>query len=90
MRVAVVGGGISGLTAVWLLNEYSEHDVDMFEANEDVGGHTNTVAFKGSAAFLEILGVECIASSMSFSVKRAFGPAYEWSGNGVASLFAGI
>ncbi|PLW58729.1 hypothetical protein PCANC_00344 [Puccinia coronata f. sp. avenae] len=108
MRVAVVGGGISGLTAVWLLNEYSEHDVDLFEANEYVGGHTNTVAFKGSTPvdtgfivfnkltypnfvkFLEILGVEYIASSMSFSVKRAFGPAYEWSGNGLASLFAGI
>ncbi|KAI7958883.1 hypothetical protein MJO28_002674 [Puccinia striiformis f. sp. tritici] len=107
MKVAVVGGGISGLTAVWLLNEYSEHEVDLFEANKYVGGHTNTVVYKGTPVdtgfivfnkltypnflkFLEILNVDYIASDMSFSVKRAFGSAYEWSGNGLASLFSGI
>ncbi|KAA1094534.1 hypothetical protein PGT21_024248 [Puccinia graminis f. sp. tritici] len=107
MKVAVVGGGISGLTAVWLLNEYSDHEVDLFEANEYVGGHTNTVTFKGTPVdtgfivfnkltypnfvrFLEILNVDYIASNMSFSVKRTFAPAYEWSGNGISSLFNGI
>ncbi|MBW0484925.1 hypothetical protein O181_024640 [Austropuccinia psidii MF-1] len=50
MKVAVVGGGISGLSAVWLLNEYSEHQVDLFEANNYIGGHTNTVSVKPTSA----------------------------------------
>jgi predicted NAD/FAD-binding protein len=40
-RVAVVGGGIAGLASAWLLSE--KHEVTLFEANDYVGGHTNTV-----------------------------------------------
>ncbi|TNE94153.1 MAG: FAD-dependent oxidoreductase [Gammaproteobacteria bacterium] len=39
-RIAVIGAGVSGLTAAWLLAEH--HDVDIFEANDYAGGHTNT------------------------------------------------
>ncbi|KAA1175174.1 FAD-dependent oxidoreductase [Marinobacter salinexigens] len=39
-RIAVIGAGVSGLTAAWLLAE--QHDVELFEANEYAGGHTNT------------------------------------------------
>lgn len=39
-RIAVIGAGVSGLTAAWLLSE--QHDVELFEANEYAGGHTNT------------------------------------------------
>lgn len=50
MKVAVVGSGVSGIGAVWALNEYSEHEVHLFEADEYLGGHTHTVQFhKGSA-----------------------------------------
>lgn len=41
MRIAIVGSGISGLTTAWLLSR--KHDVTLFEANESLGGHTNTV-----------------------------------------------
>ncbi|MDD3352295.1 FAD-dependent oxidoreductase [Zoogloea sp.] len=40
-RIAVVGGGISGLAAAWLLSR--EHEVVLYEAGSYVGGHTNTV-----------------------------------------------
>lgn len=40
MRIAVVGSGIAGLSAAWLLAR--RHDVVMFEANDYLGGHTDT------------------------------------------------
>lgn len=39
-RIAVIGAGVSGLTAAWLLAEH--HDVHLFEAGNYAGGHTNT------------------------------------------------
>lgn len=66
MRVAIVGAGVSGISALWvgqagsnysairsqlkgpdqLLNEYSEHEVNIYEKNDYPGGHTNTQEFK--------------------------------------------
>jgi len=40
MRIAVVGSGISGLSAAWLLSR--RHDVVLYEANDYLGGHTDT------------------------------------------------
>ena len=40
MRIAVIGTGISGLTAAWLL--HGEHQVTVFEAEDRIGGHTHT------------------------------------------------
>lgn len=41
MKLAIIGAGISGLTAAYRLHR--DHDVTVFEANDYVGGHTNTV-----------------------------------------------
>ena len=41
MRIAVIGTGISGMTSAYLISE--DHEVVVFEANDYVGGHTNTV-----------------------------------------------
>ena len=39
-RIAVIGAGVSGLTTAWLLSE--KYDVELFEAGDYAGGHTNT------------------------------------------------
>lgn len=40
-KIAVIGSGIAGLTAAWLLSR--KHEVTVFEANDYIGGHTHTV-----------------------------------------------
>jgi uncharacterized protein len=40
-RIAVVGSGISGLSAAWLASR--ENDVVLYEAADRLGGHSNTV-----------------------------------------------
>jgi predicted NAD/FAD-binding protein len=41
VRIAIVGGGISGLTCAWLLHR--EHEIVLYESREQLGGHANTV-----------------------------------------------
>ncbi len=41
MKIAIVGAGVSGLSAAHLLHE--EHEVTVFEAAEWIGGHTHTI-----------------------------------------------
>ena len=48
-RIAVIGAGVSGLTAAWLLAEH--HDIEIFEAADYAGGHTNTEQVSSGGRF---------------------------------------
>ena len=94
MRIAVVGAGISGLGAAYLLSR--AHDVELFEREERAGGHVNTIEHRGlgldtgfivhnepnypylNRLFRE-LGVRTQDSEMSFSVGCG-DCGLEWSG----------
>lgn len=41
LRIAVIGSGISGLSAAWLLSR--AHDVTVYEKADRPGGHSNTL-----------------------------------------------
>ncbi len=105
MRIAVIGSGISGLSAAWLLSR--QHQVTLFEADNRLGGHSHTVdveldgaTFPVDTGFLvfnhrtypeltrlfDTLGVETVASDMSFSV-RLDQPDLEWAGTSLDSVF---
>ena len=44
MKIAIIGTGISGMLAAYLLSQPpQEHDLTVFEANDYIGGHTHTV-----------------------------------------------
>ncbi|RAP34335.1 hypothetical protein DID80_07370 [Candidatus Marinamargulisbacteria bacterium SCGC AAA071-K20] len=41
MKIAVIGGGVSGITSAFVLSQ--KHEVTLFESNDYIGGHTNTI-----------------------------------------------
>ncbi len=101
-RIAVIGAGISGLAAAWLLSH--RHDVTLYEAEARLGGHSHTVeaggvpvdtgfivynepAYPNLTALFKHLGVATQASDMSFSVSLE-NPTLEYAGSNLAALFA--
>jgi predicted NAD/FAD-binding protein len=58
LRIAVVGSGISGLSAAWLLGK--AHDVTLYEKSDRLGGHSHTVTAN--------LGDESVAVDTGFIV----------------------
>ncbi len=51
-KIAVVGAGISGLSAAWLLSK--AHDVTLYEAQSRLGGHSHTVDAPSSAGLVPV------------------------------------
>jgi len=52
MRIAIIGGGISGLAAGWYLSR--RHEVSLFEKEPRLGGHTNTVMVEAAAGVIPV------------------------------------
>ena len=44
MKIAVVGGGVAGIVSAYLLQQ--KHQVTLFEQNDYLGGHTNTIVLQ--------------------------------------------
>ena len=44
-KIAIVGSGCTGIAALWALKS-TDHEVHLYEAEDRLGGHTNTVPFK--------------------------------------------
>ncbi|KAK4421805.1 Sphingolipid C9-methyltransferase 1 [Sesamum alatum] len=103
MRVAVVGGGVSGLLAAYVLADGGV-EVVLYEKEDYLGGHAKTVTVDGTSLdlgfmvfnrvtypnmmeFFESLGVDMEPSDMSFSVSLDNGRGCEW---GSRNGFSGL
>ncbi|EIE24233.1 cyclopropane fatty acid synthase [Coccomyxa subellipsoidea C-169] len=102
-RVAVVGSGITGLSAAWLLHR-SGASVTLYESESRCGGHTltddspgypvdlgfqvyNLTTYPNLVGLLEELGVDTEPSDMSFGLSID-GGALEWGSRGLGAIFA--
>ncbi|KAG8373199.1 hypothetical protein BUALT_Bualt12G0146200 [Buddleja alternifolia] len=94
MRVAVVGGGVSGLVSAYVLAEAGV-EVVVYEKEDYLGGHAKTINVDGTSLdlgfmvfnrvtypnmmeFFESLGVDMELSDMSFAVSLDKGHGCEW------------
>ena len=102
MDIAVVGSGISGMSAAWLLSQ--RHRVTLFEVDGRIGGHSNTVnaggipvdtgfivynerTYPNLTALFAHLAVPTKATEMSFAVSLD-GGRLEYSGTDLRGIFA--
>lgn len=102
LDIAVVGSGISGLAAAWLLAK--RHRVTLYEADDRIGGHSHTVAVGGVpvdtgfivynevtypnlTALFAHLDVPTAPTEMTFAVSLDDG-RLEYSGTDLGGLFA--
>jgi len=106
LKIAVVGTGISGLAAAWLLSQ--RHEVTVYEAEARIGGHSHTVDIEAAGRRIAVdtgfivynelcypnltalfarLGVETVASNMSFTASLERG-RFEYCADTLMSLAA--
>lgn len=82
MKIAIVGTGVAGLSAAWLLHKH--HDITLYERHSAIGGHATTSLIQGYPAIdigvtmyndrtypnfsklIEHLGVETVETEFSF------------------------
>ena len=52
LKIAIVGTGIAGMSAAWLLNQ--AHSITVYEKNDRPGGHSNTIDVELSTGSIPI------------------------------------
>ncbi|KAI1170956.1 FAD/NAD(P)-binding domain-containing protein [Nemania sp. FL0916] len=52
-RVAIIGGGVSGIACSWELRKH-DYDVDIYESDSRLGGHANSVPFRGNGRTVNV------------------------------------
>lgn len=52
-RIAIVGGGISGIACSWELRKHNVM-VDIYESENKLGGHANSAPFKGNGISVNV------------------------------------
>jgi uncharacterized protein len=52
MKIAVIGSGITGMSAAWALRDV--HDVTLFEKADRLGGHSNTVTIDYDGSSIDV------------------------------------
>ena len=103
-RIAVVGSGIAGLSAAWLLSR--AHEVWVFEQEAHIGGHTHTETVgtlegpvpvdTGSIVhnrvnypnFVRLMEELVVDTCASDMSFAASGNAHPWCSRGLNGLFA--
>lgn len=100
-RIGVIGGGIGGLGAAWLLDQ--QYQVTLLERNDYIGGHTHTLdvgavpvdtgfmvfnrrTYPLLCAMFAHLGVESYPTDMSFAASLD-GGRLEYAGTNLNTLF---
>ena len=53
MKIAIIGSGVSGLTAAHMLHK--QHDISVFESGSYIGGHVNTIDVEDNG---KVLGID--------------------------------
>jgi predicted NAD/FAD-binding protein len=102
-RIAVVGSGIAGLSAAWLLSR--SHEVWVFERDTRIGGHTHTVTVAAPEGpvpidtgfivhnrvnypqFIRLMEELGVATCASDMSFAVCGNAHPWSSVGLNGLF---
>lgn len=71
MKIAIVGGGIAGLTAAWLLDEH--HQVTVFERNNYFGGNWVTLNVKHGDHEIPVApGVAAVSNYYYYTLFKLF------------------
>ncbi|MBP9673613.1 MAG: FAD-dependent oxidoreductase [Bacteriovoracaceae bacterium] len=102
--IAIVGTGIAGMSCAYFLKKLSSYDVTLFEKNNYVGGHTNTVMVgdvpidTGFIVYNEITYPLLTALFRKLQVKTQEAPMsfavdyrpsdWQYSGSGLSGLFS--
>jgi predicted NAD/FAD-binding protein len=102
-RIAVIGSGIAGLSAAWLLSR--AHEVWVFEKDHRIGGHTHTVNASSADGpvpvdtgfivhnevnypnFVRLMAELGVETCASDMSFAASGNAYPWCSRGLNGLF---